>query len=248
MKKTLDILGMTVITIQEGVEAGTVKGCVINAAQRAVAGLVIEDGKWYLGAKVLPLSKIISYGENVILTEQGSDIEAVTPNSQLAALFEQDVRVIGTKVLTRQGIFQGEIAEYSFAENGDIGAYDIATKAGELLTVPAEQVITLGKELIIVSAEKPSPASPSAVAVPQQARIEVKPEPVVSLDNESAAEDAAKTFEDKQRKFLLGKKATRLIETDNGIVIVAEGGEITEEVLQKAKLAGKFVELSMSIQ
>jgi hypothetical protein len=56
-----------------------------------------------------------------------------------------------------------------------------------------------------------------------------------------------KKFEDKQRKYLLGKKANRRIETDNGVVIVEQGGEITEEVIQKAKLAGKFVELSMSI-
>jgi hypothetical protein len=31
------------------------------------------------------------------------------------------------------------------------------------------------------------------------------------------------------------------------MLIVEQGGEITEEVIQKAKLAGKFVELSMSI-
>ncbi|HWQ61165.1 MAG TPA: photosystem reaction center subunit H, partial [Negativicutes bacterium] len=49
------------------------------------------------------------------------------------------------------------------------------------------------------------------------------------------------------RKYLLGKKANRRIETDNGVVIVEKDGEITEEVIQKAKLAGKFVELSMSI-
>ena len=49
-------------------------------------------------------------------------------------------------------------------------------------------------------------------------------------------------------KFLLGKKASRRIETDNGVLVVDEGGEITEEVLQKAKLAGKYVELSMNVQ
>jgi hypothetical protein len=31
------------------------------------------------------------------------------------------------------------------------------------------------------------------------------------------------------------------------MIIVEQGGEITTEVLQKAKLAGKFVELSMNI-
>ncbi|MPM34775.1 hypothetical protein SDC9_81362 [bioreactor metagenome] len=63
-----------------------------------------------------------------------------------------------------------------------------------------------------------------------------------------ATDESAKKFDDRHRKYLLGKKASRRIETDNGMIIVDQGGEITEEVLQKAKLAGKFVELSMNIQ
>ena len=38
------------------------------------------------------------------------------------------------------------------------------------------------------------------------------------------------------------------IKMDNGIVIVEAGADITEEVLQKAKLANKFIELSMNVQ
>ncbi|MCI6085713.1 MAG: photosystem reaction center subunit H, partial [Selenomonas sp.] len=53
---------------------------------------------------------------------------------------------------------------------------------------------------------------------------------------------------ERHRRFLLGKKATRTIKMDNGIVIVEEGQDITEEVLQKAKLANKFIELSMNVQ
>ena len=64
------------------------------------------------------------------------------------------------------------------------------------------------------------------------------------------AEDksAERVNEDRHRRFLLGKKATRTIKMDNGVVIVEAGADITEEVLQKAKLGNKFIELSMSAQ
>ena len=52
--------------------------------------------------------------------------------------------------------------------------------------------------------------------------------------------------DDRRRTMLLGKKSTRTIKADNGEVIVEEGAEITEEVLQKAKLANKYIELSMN--
>lgn len=52
--------------------------------------------------------------------------------------------------------------------------------------------------------------------------------------------------DDRRRTMLLGKKATRTIKADNGDIIVENGSEITEEVLQKAKLANKYIELSMN--
>ena len=52
--------------------------------------------------------------------------------------------------------------------------------------------------------------------------------------------------EERRRMMLLGKKAARTIKADTGAVIVEAGAEITEEVLQKAKLANKFIDLSMN--
>ena len=54
MKKSADILRLPVISISEGKQVGTVKDLVIDAAQGAVVALVIDDGSWYLGAKILP--------------------------------------------------------------------------------------------------------------------------------------------------------------------------------------------------
>ena len=76
------------------------------------------------------------------------------------------------------------------------------------------------------------------------------PEPVVEKASapEAVATDAAQKVEEKSKRFMIGKKASRKIQTENGLLIVDQGGEITEEVIQKAKLANKFVELTMSVQ
>ena len=98
---------------------------------------------------------------------------------------------------------------------------------------------------------------PELPVIPEVAPIvEAAPEiPVVAnippsapAAKENAGDNSAKKFDEKQRKYLLGKQASRRIETDNGVLIVEQGGEINEEVIQKAKMAGKFVELSMNIQ
>ena len=53
--------------------------------------------------------------------------------------------------------------------------------------------------------------------------------------------------EERHKRFLLGKRASRDIVSETGAIIVKEGEEITSVVLEKAKMTNKFIELSMNI-
>lgn len=99
---------------------------------------------------------------------------------------------------------------------------------------PAEAKEAAPEEKTEVKAEPEKAAAPA-------------PEPAKAPENQ-AKQLSDKAVEERHRRFLLGKKAARRIATDNGIVIVEAGADITEEVLQKAKLANKFIELSMNVQ
>ena len=96
--------------------------------------------------------------------------------------------------------------------------------------------------VVVASVAAPAPVVEEPKAEEAKVAEEAPAEPAPEVDAYS------RKIEEKTRKFLLGKKASRRIETDNGVLVVDEGGEITEEVLQKAKLAGKYVELSMNVQ
>lgn len=278
MKKSVDIIGQPVISITEGKEFGNVKDLVINPANGTVAALVIDDGKWYFGAKLLPFAAIAGLGENAVTITNSADIVGVAGQPEFEKLLEADVKIIGTKVLTKGGKIQGKINEIIIDLSGKIDACEMEKTDGEVISIPAQNVVTFGKAVLIV-ADGNEPAN-AAVAAPKEEPVPVVPEPVVAPEpvvepvinepvvadipvqevevpvvapqpekkEQQASDDSAKKFDDKHRKFLLGKKAARRIETDNGVLIVEQGGEITEEVLQKAKLAGKFVELSMNIQ
>ncbi len=238
MKKSVDILGLPVISISEGLELGTAKSLVINPAQGAVAALVIDDGKWYLGAKLLPFTAIAGLGESAITVESASNVVPVSGAPDLEKLLAAGVTVIGAKVLTKTGRIQGKITDFAVDAAGKIVNCEIEEAGGSVAHIPTQRVFTFAKDVVIV-ADGDAPVPASGAEAPASAPAAA---PAPAPDD-----DSAKKFDDKQRKYLLGKKANRRIETDNGVVIVEQGGEITEEVIQKAKLAGKFVELSMSI-
>lgn len=272
MKKSVDIIGQPVISITEGKECGNVKELLINYANGTIAALVIDNGKWYLGAKLLPFAAVAGLGEYAVTINNSSEIISVTDQPEFEKLFEAGVKIIDTKVLTKGGKIQGKINEFIIDNSGKIITCDLEKADGEVVPLPAQNVVTFGKEVLIVAdndeatiavppnveVAEPTPIQLEPVVEPTPIKVDdipaSSPSEVAAPTNEvqekekQPADDSAKKFDDKHRKFLLGKKASRRIETDNGMVIVEQGGEITEEVLQKAKLAGKFVELSMNIQ
>ena len=331
MKKSVDILGLPVISITEGRELGMSKTLLIDAPNRVVAAITIEDEDWYRGVKLIPYDNVIAVGEDAVTINNSENILTLDAAGDFETLLDDNIRVIGTKAITRSGVIQGTISEIFIGEDGSIEKCEIMAPEGATSEVTADQVSIFGKEVTVISpegdagkksdaaaapaasavtapaveeaavepvaeaapvAEMPveeaapapeasvveesapvveaAPAAPTPVVVEaapepvaeeapveipvaEPAPVEAAPEPAPVVEEAAPAEpaedkSAERVNEDRHRRFLLGKKASRTIKMDNGVVIVEAGADITEEVLQKAKLGNKFIELSMSAQ
>ena len=300
MKKSVDILGLPVISITEGRELGMSKTLLIDAPNRVVAAITIEDEDWYRGVKLIPYDNVIAVGDDAVTVNHSENILTLDAAGDFETLLDDNIRVIGTKAITRTGVIQGTITEIFIGKDGSIEKCEITAPEGSTSEVTADQVSIFGKEVTVISpegdagkksdaadapaasavttsAEEPAaepatepaaeesaasaetPAEDTAAAAepsaePMIEELAVEDAPAETPAAEAAAEEPAedknadRVNEDRHRRFLLGKKATRTIKMDNGVVIVEAGADITEEVLQKAKLGNKFIELSMSAQ
>lgn len=294
MKKSVEILGLPIISITEGRELGSSKSLLIDAQNGSVAALIIEDEDWFRGVKLLPYDSVIAIGDDAITITNSENILKLAEATDYEPLLNQNVRVIGTKAITKAGSIQGVVSEIVIGESGKIAKCTIATEnETDTKDIAAEQISIFGKQVTIIDCELPEEAqlaqkktksaapvktaapveektvvevaapeaAPAPVESPAEEKAEVKaevkaepekapaaaPEPAKAPENQ-AKQLSDKAVEERHRRFLLGKKAARRIATDNGIVIVEAGADITEEVLQKAKLANKFIELSMNVQ
>ena len=303
MKKSVEILGLPVISITEGRELGMSKTLLIDAKRGTVAAITIEDEDWYRGVKLIPYESVIAIGDDAVTVTNSENILTLDDAGDYEQLLDDNIRIIGTKAITKSGSIQGKISELYIGDDGKIEKCEITAPDGTTSEVTADQISIFGKQVTVIdpSSEKknepvaapapaaaapakeaPAPEAPAKEAVaakePAAPKAEVKPDlpkaaaekpaakpapapaapkapekpaaptpkPAPKADPKQAAAD--KATEERHRRFLLGKKATRTIKMDNGIVIVEEGQDITEEVLQKAKLANKFIELSMNVQ
>ncbi len=312
MKKSVEILGLPIISITEGRELGMSKTLLIDAKNGKVAAITIEDEDWYRGVKLIPYESVIAIGDDAVTITNSENILKLDDAGDYETLLDENIRVIGTKAITKTGSIQGKISELFIGDDGTIEKCEITAPDGTSSEVMADQISIFGKQVTVIDptgekkneltpaaahAEKaaaaPAPAVPAAPAAkpeppkaPEAPKAEAKPAPTPTpaakpeppkaapapaapaakpeppkaapapqkpaapaapkVDPKQAAAD--KATEERHRRFLLGKKATRTIKMDNGIVIVEAGQDITEEVLQKAKLANKFIELSMNVQ
>ena len=65
---------------------------------------------------------------------------------------------------------------------------------------------------------------------------------------DAAAQMADKATEERHRRFLLGKTVTKDIVSATGVVLAKTGDVVTEEILQKVKMANMFIDLSMNVK
>ena len=303
MKKSVEILGLPIISITEGRELGVSKTLLIDAKNGTVAAITIEDADWYRGVKLIPYESVIAIGDDAVTITNSENILTLDAAGDYEALLDENIRIIDTKAITKSGTIQGKVTELYIGDDGKIEKCEITAPDGTTSDIATDQISIFGKQVTVIDptgekknnvmpsapeAPKAAPAQPEApkaeaapkaeeapkaaepakaeeapkAATPKEEAIpepkkeapKAAPAPKAEPKKEAPKADAAKqaaadkASEERHRRFLLGKKAARDIKMDNGIVIVEAGQDITEEVLQKAKLANKFIELSMNVQ
>lgn len=275
IKRSVEILNLPIISITEGRELGMSKTLLIDAKNGVVAAITIEDEDWYRGVKLLPYSSVIAIGHDAVTITSSENILTLEDASDYEAMMDANIRIIGTKAITKSGTIQGKVSEIYIGDGGKVEKCAIVAPDGAESEITAEQISIFGKQVTVIDptedeekktepvmAAAPPPApkteeksapAPEPVKAPEpppepKAEEAPTPEPVKPEPAKPAESAADKATEERHRRFLLGKKAARDIKTDSGVLIVKAGGDITEEVLQKAKLANKFIELSMNIQ
>lgn len=310
MKKTQKILGLPIISISDGMEAGRVKSIIINADKGAIDYIVVDSGIQIFSARVIPTDDVTGIGEYALTIENEGVITDISRIPDAIQLLQNDIRVKGTKVLTRKGSLIGEIGDIYVDENdgckitGLEFIADITQKKVRL--IPRDSVITFGKNLTVVkedveaslldtpdqldsdsgitetekknnafledsgitagnvistSFEAPAMAFDASPAVAAAAddmyadkadanafegsESQAQTSTVIQ-QNDFGAGSASALFEQRQRQYLKGRYATRTITDSLGNVIIAEGMQIDDAVIDEAKAKDKLVELVMN--
>jgi len=312
MKKTQKILGLPIISISDGMEVGKVKSIIINAEKGAIDYIVVDSGIQIFSARVIATEDILGIGEYALTIENEDVISDISKIPSAIQLLQKDIKVKGTKVLTKKGRLIGEIGDIYVDENdgckitGLEFIADITQK--QIRLIPRDSVITFGKNLTVVTEDVESRlldtpsqldsdmgsfdsekkniydimglqgalnvepemkqdlfggpvADDLAGVLDEMAAVageteaisggETLPEAAVATEaddhtDEEEKDNASVLFEQRQRQYLKGRYATKTITDSEGNVIIYEGMQIDDAVIDEAKKKGRLVELVMN--
>lgn len=241
MKKTQDIIGLPVFSVVEGRQVGQVKDLVINPEEGKVEYLLVSNGSWYVGARVLPYRAVLGIGDHAVTTESESQLTSITDAASANSLLSRNVELKGNRLLTERGDVIGKVSEYELDENsGIISRIHFLNAKDEAMVeeINADQVLTYGSDVVVV--KQPSATGPIIGENRTEGDIQARP---AGTESEGAA-----LFKQRQREYLLGKKTIADLRNQAGEIIIPEGSEITEALIAVAEQHNKFVELSQLVK
>ncbi|WP_078548382.1 PRC-barrel domain-containing protein [Litchfieldia alkalitelluris] len=241
MKRSIQLINLPILTITDGSLLGKVKGLIINPDRFSVDFLSLEQENRQGGIKVVPFNNVVGIGDYAVMVEQS---ELDISYNMINQLVSKKVQIIGTDVITEKGNYIGEVTEYMI--NEDSGKLEqLAILSGnqeEIITF--EQVISIGKERVIVSEE----AKPKKVL--HKTEVAVNTSETSNIDTANDLKKKVEKLRDKQLKLLEGKTVTKNIYSNSGNLLMSQGTVLTEDNILSVMDEGPsvFIDLSMNVK
>ncbi len=249
MKYSSQVIGLPIISIAEGEEIGIVKSLVVNPEKGSVDFLTIEHEDWQVSVKAIPFKKVIGIGEYAVTVEHGNAVIDLNEIPIANQLVNKKIKIIHAKVMTRKGELLGEVTEYYLdEENGHINGMTIKTPSNEVV-LPAEQVLTFGRDIIVVKEDAPFHYVNDASDLIHTTDVEVAASADVEITGMISELEVEEALKEKQVEILYGKTVSKDIFDRNGNMLFAKGTILTKEDILKAQQEGPsvMVELSMNV-
>jgi uncharacterized protein YrrD len=156
MRKSRKIVSMPIVSLEEGIQIGSVRSLVVNPGKMEIAAIIIDQRGWFKEQKIIPYSKVSKIGNDAITIDKSANVQKTISLPEILKLIKEKVNPIKTKVVAENGSVLGHVDEYYIDEqSGKITSLLITGRFLEALfkgkaLLSTEYVRTMGADVIIV--------------------------------------------------------------------------------------------------
>ncbi len=226
LKRKIRVVGARVIT-RGGRFVGTVAEFSLDCETGAVLGLELSEDSNIPSPeeRVVPAAAIVTIGRDVIIVNDEVDGELSAGHPETAA-----GRSTASTLFTRRGTSTPAAASL------DKGAAEASPASSASPSVEPSVESTV------------EPAAPNEIPVaPPAASPASASAPADEAEQAPSNHSANRLFQNAPGKYVLGRVAAADIFADDGTTIVSKGETVTQEIVHRAKSAGRFFDLSENL-
>lgn len=257
MKKSTQIVNSPVISIQEGLELGTVTELVVNPENKSVEFLLVDRADKTREGEILaiPFRETVGVGEYAVTIEDQRILLDLSKMNIAGSLLDNRVKVIDEKVVTRKGKLLGKITEYLVdPDSGSITSLELLMEDNSTKSLPLEALVSLGRQVVIVTDEAENMLYPPTTSATEKMKDVTFDQIAEETDDRELPEEAVEAqgssvemFIARQKSFLLGKELKSDLKDATGEVLAAAGTTITPDLFDQVQRMGrqKVIELTM---
>jgi len=151
------VKSLPVITMAEGKQIGKIDDLIVDPERKAVSWLRLHSGGMLGGERLwVPVEAVHGVGEDAVTINAEADARAPADAPDALALVKTKRGVIGNTVITEDGERVGEVRDYEFDPDTfaltSLSVPPGMNVVGEILMIPGDKVLTIGKDMIVVAA------------------------------------------------------------------------------------------------
>ena len=152
------VKGLPVITMAEGKQIGKIDDLIVDPERKAVSWLRLHSGGMLGGERLWVSTEAVhGIGADAVTINAEADARAPADAPDALALVKAKRGVIGNTVITEDGERVGEVRDYEFDPDTfaltSLSVPPGMNVVGEILMIPGDKVLTIGKDMIVVAAD-----------------------------------------------------------------------------------------------
>ena len=250
MKSNVEVIGLPLMGIQDGVECGVVSDLIFSIEQKNVQYLVLDTGRGLFGLNILAFSKVAGIGKDILTTQSGLEIKPLWEDQEAIALGFTTENLMNARVISNDGNIAGRVTEFFIDEKS--GAIEQLVLDGSAI-VAGEDILTLAVGSVFTSGiartMAPIRSLPKKAQV-EEAIVEKSQKPGGKPDQKPVPGDPSLSglFQKRQLEYLIGREVTKDIKAKGGKTLAKAGDVVTEEMVLKIKEEGRMPELTLNVK
>jgi len=150
MRRGKDVVGLPVITRDNGTKIGKVEDVVLDRACTKVLGLLVDEAGWFSSARVVAWPSILVVGLDAVIIDAEASVKKASEVPEMNEVLEGGYVLQGLELETTQGKKLGRIEEFYFDPSaGTVQGFELSG-GRERSFVPLPPTFQTGQDVAFV--------------------------------------------------------------------------------------------------